>query len=36
MIHDFVMLNALSTTAGTRGAINEANEALRAAFSRES
>jgi acetyl esterase len=36
MIHDFAMLNALSTTAGARGAINEANETLRAAFSRES
>jgi acetyl esterase len=36
MIHDFVMLNALSTTAGARAAINEANETLRAAFSHES
>jgi len=32
MIHDFVMYNALSGTAGARDAINEANEALRAAF----
>jgi acetyl esterase len=36
MIHDFVMLNALSATPGARAAINEANEALRAAFSHES
>jgi hypothetical protein len=32
MIHDFVMFNALSGTAGARQAINEANETLRAAF----
>ena len=32
MIHDFLMYNALSGTAGARQAINEANEALRAAF----
>lgn len=31
-IHDFVMFNALSETAAARGAINEANQALRAAF----
>lgn len=31
-IHDFVMFNALSETAGARAAINEANQALRAAF----
>jgi acetyl esterase len=35
MIHDFVMLNALSTTAAARGAISQANEALRTAFSRQ-
>ncbi len=34
MIHDFVMLNALSATAGARAAINEANETLRGAFLR--
>jgi acetyl esterase len=34
MIHDFVMLNALSGTAGARAAINEANETLRGAFLR--
>jgi acetyl esterase len=34
MIHDFMMLNALSGTAGARAAINEANETLRAAFLR--
>lgn len=31
-IHDFVMFNALSETAAARGAINAANQALRAAF----
>ncbi len=34
MIHDFMMLNALSATAGARKAITEANETLRAAFLR--
>ena len=32
MMHDFVMYNALSGTAGARQAINEANETLRAAL----
>lgn len=36
MIHDFVMLNALSGTTGARAAINEANQILRAAFLRGS
>ena len=32
MIHDFVMLDALSDTAAARAAIKQANEALRSAF----
>jgi acetyl esterase len=34
MIHDFVMLNALSETTSARAALNQANEALRGAFLR--
>jgi acetyl esterase len=36
MIHDFVMLNALSGTSAAREAINQANNALRTAFSHQS
>jgi acetyl esterase len=31
-MHDFVMLNALADTPATRGAIEQANAALRAAL----
>ncbi len=36
MIHDFVMLDALSRTDAARQAINQANSALRTAFSHQS
>jgi acetyl esterase len=35
MIHDFVMLNDLASTSAAREAIEQTNEALRRAFSRE-
>ena len=35
MIHDFVMLNALSGTEAAREAINQANNALKSVFSHQ-